>query len=61
MKKNRFLIFLGSLCILTLGTIIFINVENDHKECRKVTEYSVSKDGTKVKTEKHICKEKFSF
>lgn len=61
MKAKQFFIFLGSLFIITLVTIVFITYENDHKECKNSIEYSVSKDGTKIKTEKHICKERFNF
>lgn len=61
MKAKQFFIFLGSLFIVTLETIFFITGENDHKECKYILEYSISKDGTKIKTEKHICKERFNF
>ncbi|MCX8523058.1 hypothetical protein OF897_03875 [Chryseobacterium formosus] len=61
MKAKQFFIFLGSLFIVTLGTIVFITGENDHKECKHISEYSISKDGTKIKTGKHICKERFNF
>lgn len=61
MNTSKFLFFLGSIVVITFGTIVFIKNSNDHKECRNLTEYSVSKDGTKIKAEKHICKEKFNF
>ena len=58
--KTTKIIIISSL-IIGFGLAYFIYVSNDHIECQTVTEYKTEENGTKIKTERHICKEKYSF
>jgi len=61
MKKNTFFLTIISIFVLTIGSVIFIKSENDHKECSQKIEFSIGKNGEEIKVEKHVCKENFSF
>lgn len=50
-----------SIFLIAIVLLIFMHYENDHKDCKNSTEYSVLKDGTKIRTEKHICNERLNF
>lgn len=58
MKKS--IVILSVLVLGTIGTIVFINNSNDHKECSTTVEQTKDVDGNVVMTEKHICKEKYN-
>lgn len=59
MKKN--ILVLGLILIGTISALIFIHFSNDHKECDTVTNTTTDSNGNSVKTEEHICKEKYNF
>ncbi len=59
MKKN--ILILGLILIGTITALIFIHFSNDHKECDTVTNSLTDSNGTSVKTEEHICKERYNF
>ena len=61
MKKSTFLFIISGVFMLTIGSLLIIKNKNDHKECSNVIEYSAGINGEKIKTEKHICKEKWNF
>lgn len=61
MKKSTFVFTIISIFVITIGSVIFIKYENDHKECSQKVEFSIGENGEKIKTERHICKEKFNF
>ncbi|MBB4806088.1 hypothetical protein HNP38_001360 [Chryseobacterium defluvii] len=61
MKHTAFIAFSLCLLFLTAGIIILMKKNNNHIECGKEVIYSTGKDGAKIKTEKHICKEKNNF
>lgn len=58
MRKS---IIVGSVLVIAsvLG-LVFIHFANDHVECEQKTETVVHANGTKVTTNKHICKEKYN-
>lgn len=61
MKKSTFFLTIISIFVITIGSVVFIKYENDHKECSQNIEFSIGENGEKIKTERHICKEKFNF
>lgn len=61
MKKSTFFLTIISIFVITIGSVIFIKYENDHKECSQKIDFSIGENGEKIKTERHICKEKFNF
>lgn len=61
MKKSTSFLTIISIFVVTIGSVIFITIENNHKECSQKIEFSIGENGEKIKTEKHICKENFSF
>lgn len=58
---NKKIIVLGSIVVFTIGGYIFIKTNNDHKECSNVKSITTDKNGNQVVSEKHVCKEKYSF
>lgn len=61
MSKPRFIMVISGIVILTISTLTFIKLNNDHKECSTETIFSKNKKGEEIKVEKHICKEKYNF
>lgn len=61
MKKSTFFLTIIGIFVLIMGFLVFITIENDHKECSQKIEFSVGENGEKIKKERHICKENFSF
>ena len=61
MNKQKYLMVIGGIVILTISTLIFIRLNNDHKECSTETVFAKNNKGEEIKVEKHICKEKYSF
>lgn len=61
MKRNTLFLTIISIFLITIGSVVFMKTENDHKECSQKIEFSIGKNGEKIKTERHICKEKFNF
>lgn len=61
MNKPKFIMVISGIVILTISTLIFIRLNNDHKECSTETIFSKNNNGDEIKVEKHICKEKYSF
>ena len=59
MKKLT--LILGSIIVATLSILIFIHYSNDHVECETVSNTLKNIAGETVTTERHICKEKYSF
>lgn len=57
MRRSTFVLIISGIFILTIGCLITIRYENDHKECQTVVEYSSGKKGEKIKVTKHICME----
>ena len=61
MKKSKFIAVIIGITILTISTLTFIRLSNDHNECLNETVFSKNKMGEKIKIEKHVCKEKYNF
>ena len=59
MRRKYFLASLVLVFVLS-GAISFIYFSNDHSECETVTEMTQNEQGVTVKTETHVCKEKFN-
>ena len=60
MSKLKFTAVISGIVILTISTLIFIRLNNDHKDCSAETIISKNNKGEEVKIEKHICKEKYN-
>jgi hypothetical protein len=60
MSKSKFTAVISGIVILTISTLIFIGLNNDHKDCSAETIISKNNKGEEVKIEKHICKEKYN-
>ena len=60
MSKLKFTAVISGIVILTISTLIFIRLNNDHKDCSVETIFSKNNKGEEVKNEKHICKEKYN-
>ncbi|MFD2907491.1 hypothetical protein ACFSX9_01960 [Flavobacterium ardleyense] len=58
---KKYTLILGLILIGTIATLIFIHFSNDHEECDTVTSTTTDSNGNSVKTEAHICKEKYNF
>ncbi|MCH2034563.1 MAG: hypothetical protein MK202_13715 [Tenacibaculum sp.] len=50
-----------SFITLTLSALLFVWKSNDHNECESEEIVEIKKDGSQIKTTKHICKEKYNF
>lgn len=61
MKKRRFGIFMVVLIAISVSSVIFIRLSNDHKECSTVTIHTIDKENNDLVVQKHVCKEKYSF
>jgi hypothetical protein len=61
MNKPKFIMVISGIVILTISTLTFIKLNNDHKECSTETMFSKNNKGEEIKVEKHICKEKYNF
>jgi len=61
MNKKKFGIYIGLLVIVVVGSVFFIRINNDHKECNTITLHTLDKDNNDVVIQKHVCKEKYSF
>ena len=59
MKRNIFI--LGLILVATISALTFIHFSNDHEECFTEISTKIDSNGTAVKEEKHICKEKYNF
>ncbi|WP_298152779.1 hypothetical protein [Flavobacterium sp.] len=59
--KNKLKWILLLVLVLSVGGYFFIEASNDHAECSTLRVYSKDKDGNQVVTERHACKEKYSF
>lgn len=59
MKKN--ILILGLVLILAISVLTFIHFSNDHTECETAVKTTIDSNGTVIKTEEHICKEKYNF
>ena len=58
MKKTVLTSF--SIVTVTISIVIFIHLSNDHVECGYDSKIVLDQYGNTVKTEKHICKEKYN-
>ncbi len=56
MNKKRLLTSILSIVVLTIAALTFIYFANDHKECGNTTTHTLG-----IVSQKHICKERFSF
>ena len=61
MSKFKPILAIASILILTISTLFFIIVNNDHEECSEEVTITINQSGEEVKVTKHICKEKYSF
>lgn len=59
MKRSIYI--LGLILICTVSCLSFIYYSNDHVECETVVNKTIDFNGNVVKTEGHICKEKYNF
>lgn len=57
---NKTFLFSVIVILISIGSIIFIIHTNDHEECELKTEINYSKNGEKIVSEIHICKEKYN-
>ena len=58
MKKTVLIFF--SIVTVTISIVTFIHFSNDHVECSYDSKTVVDQYGNTVKTEKHICEEKYN-
>lgn len=59
MKKT--LIVSALIIVLSVASIVFIKLSNNHLGCEVITKTTVSDDGlTKVTTARHSCNENFN-
>lgn len=58
---KKFLMLFSVLVLITIGSLLFIKNNNDHKECSTEIVHSKDAEGNSISTEKHICKEKYNF
>ena len=58
---NKNISILGLILICTVLLLPLIYVSNDHLECKTVVNKTFNSDGNVIKTEEHICKEKYNF
>jgi len=61
MSRLKFIIVIASIFILTISSLLFIKMNNDHVECSTITDSHINKNGEQIAITKHICKEKFNF
>lgn len=61
MSKPKFIAVISGIVILTISILVFIRVNNDHKECSTETTISKNNKGEEMKIEKHTCIEKYNF
>ena len=61
MPTKKTLNFIAILLLISLSTVFFIKISNDHKECDQVVNKELDKNGIEVTNEDHVCKEKYSF
>lgn len=59
--KRTFLVVFVTLTCITIGSLLFIKKNNDHKECDTEMVYTKDSHGNNIATKKHICKEKYNF
>jgi hypothetical protein len=58
---KRSVLILGSILVLTLSVLTFIDFSNDHIECVTIVKKEMDKNGKKINKEEHICKERYNF
>ena len=61
MPTKRTLIFIAILLVISLSTVFFNKISNDHKECDQVVNKELDKNGIEAVKEDHVCNEKYSF
>ncbi|SFF23864.1 hypothetical protein [Flavobacterium xueshanense] len=61
MPTKNTLIFIAVLFVISFSTTFFIIRSNDHKECDKIINRELDKNGIETAKEEHVCKEKYSF
>jgi hypothetical protein len=61
LTPEKYFLALSAIIVVTIGSLIFIYLSNDHVECETVTKTRTVSDGKIVTTKRHYCKEKFSF
>ena len=54
-------IIFGLILVLTISALTFIHFSNDHIECETIFDRKIDSNGIVIKTEEHICKEKYNF
>lgn len=59
--KRKPLITVLLLFLFTAATLLFIKINNDHRECTDRYQSSKDANGNLVVDKQHICGEKFSF
>jgi hypothetical protein len=58
---KRSVLILGSILVLTLSVLTFIDFSNDYIECVTIVKKEMDKNGKKNNKEEHICKERYNF
>lgn len=61
MPTKKTLNFIAILLLISLSTVFFIKISNDHKECDQVVNKELDKNGIEAVKENHVCNEKYSF
>ncbi|TDD75540.1 hypothetical protein [Flavobacterium caseinilyticum] len=61
MPTTRTPILIAVLFVISFSTIFFIKSSNDHIECDTIPKRELDKNGIEVTTQKHVCKENYSF
>ncbi|WP_426092065.1 hypothetical protein [Flavobacterium sp. DSR3-2] len=61
MPTKKTLNFIAILLVISLSTVFFIKISNDHKECDQVVNKELDKNGIEAVKEDHVCNEKYSF
>lgn len=59
---NKVVILSFIVILFAIMALVFIKNSNDHRECSQVKEIKTLNNGsTVVRTNKHVCKEKYNF
>lgn len=61
MPTKNTLIFITVLFVISFLATFFIVSSNDHKECDKVVNKELDKNGFEAAKKEHVCNEKYSF
>ena len=61
MNKSTFSLTIIGLVFLTLSSVLFIYLSNDHVECVTEVTTVTNSSGQQITSKQHNCKEKYNF